>query len=468
LALSIGLDTAVKALRVHQLAVDVASHNIANVNSPGFSRQRALLRPMGLEGNDRFAADGLIGRTGFGVEAREVSRVRDMFLDYQARGAMTTKSEFDLFSQALTQTESVFNDPSDDGLSGLFQKFWAAWHDVVNDPESPAGRTTLVHSTTTLTTRIQRAYSELTRERADLDRQVSDIGGRINAAATELADLNLRVKQVELNGENANDLRDRRDLLLDQLSQLGQISYQEEKDHSVSVYFGDHELVTGNIARTVMSVADPANAGMSKLVFQVDSGDVTTTTGELRGLLDARDSAIPTLMGKLDQLANGLISSINAVHQAGFGLDGTTGLDFLTGTGAQDIALNAVLAANPHQIAAAAALNAPGDGSNALAIANLQLAATMSGATETFDDFYANTVSVLGADVARARGVAQSGELLLAHLDQMRQSVSGVNLDEEMTNLNSSQHAYNAAARVITTIDDMLDVLINKTGIVGR
>lgn len=468
MALSIGLDTAVKALRAHQLAVDVASHNIANAHSPGFSRQRLLLRPMGLDGSDHFSRDALLGRAGFGVDASDVNRVRDVFLDFQLRANLGARDQNRTLSRALKQAELVFNDPTDDGLGALAGKFWAAWHDVVNAPESPAARTTLVHSTSTLATRIQRAHADLTSQRDDLNRGLGMITQRINAAATEIASLNFQVKQVELNGDMASDLRDRRDLLLDQLSGIGDISYSEQPDSSIVVYLGSHELVFANTAREVKAVADPGNPGMDKLIFTMDNQDVATNAGELRGLLDARDTAIPDLTSKLDALASAFITSVNAVHVTGFGLDNSTGLPFFTGTGASDIALNTTLAASPHKIAAASALSAPGSGSNALAIANLQLASTMAAGTQTLDQFYGGVVSVLGADVVRAAGLAESADLMSSHLDQLRQSVSGVNLDEEMTNLNASQHAYQAAARVITTIDEMLETLINRTGITGR
>jgi flagellar hook-associated protein 1 FlgK len=465
MSLSIGLDTAVKALRVHQLAVDVASHNISNANSPGFSRQRAMLRPIGLLGADRYNRDSLLGRAGMGVEAKDVQRVRDQFLDYQVRGAISQNAQYTALAGGLSQTELVFNDPTDEGMSATLGKFWAAWHDVVNDPESPAARTTLVHATETLNARFQRADAALAAQRKDLDRGVGSIGDEINQASAEIATLNLQIKQVELNGDRANDMRDRRDLLLDQLSSLAQITYAEQGDTTVTVYLASHELVTGNTSRDIKDVADAGNPGMTKLQFVIDGADVSTASGELRGILDARDVGIPSVQAKLDALAAGLITNINAIHAAGFGLDNTTGLNFLTGTDAGTIAINAVLAANPQQIAAASAANAPGDGSNALAIANLQQATLMAAGSQTFDEFYANTVSVLGADVSRAQSMGESADLLNSHLEGMRQSVAGVNIDEEVTNLNSAQHAYNAAARCITVIDSMLDTLINRTGV---
>jgi flagellar hook-associated protein 1 FlgK len=571
--LSIGLDTAVKALRAHQLAVDVASHNIANAQTPGFSRQRVLLRPIGLDGSDRFSRDNLLGRAGYGVDAKDVNRIRDIFMDFQARQAFSSQGQYTALARPLRNAEVVFNDPSDDGLSSLLSKFWASWHDLTNDPESSAARTALVHATTTFTMRLQAAHDQLTQQRTDLNQEVAGIGREINMYASELATLNLQIKQVELNGDMANDLRDRRDLILDELSKLADVQYSESDTGEVTVYLGTHELVFGTSARTIRAVDDPLNAGMVNLVFAMDNDSVQVSSGKLRGVLDARDTAFPDLIANLDTLASGLINGVNSLHQSGYGLDGaTTGLNFFTGTDATNIALNSVLAGSPASIAAASAPGAPGDPSNALAIANLQLAPNMiagaaatqlvvgeslsagntvtslsvaaslqpgaytivenpplSGTLElqlngntvgtatpvaagpgtfaiTFTNgsgtvatltisaagpyaaaaqvadltaagnnqlqvetsastFYGNMVSVLGADVNRAIGLEQSSGLLVGHLDSLRQSVHGVSIDEEVTNLTAAQHAYNAAARVITTIDDMLDTLINRTGI---
>ncbi|MFN8615635.1 MAG: flagellar hook-associated protein FlgK [Dehalococcoidia bacterium] len=572
MGLSIGLDTAVKALRAHQLAVDVASHNIANAQSPGYSRQRVLLRPVGLDGSDHFSRDNLLGRAGFGVDAKDVNRIRDLFMDFQARQSMSSQSQYQALSTPISNAEVVFNDPSDEGISALLGKFWAAWHDVTNEPESSPARVALVHATTTFTTRLRAAHAELTQQRADLNQSVAGIAEQINSKASELASLNLQIQQVELNGDMANDLRDRRDLLMDDLSKLGNISYAEDASGSQTVYLGTHELVVGTSARTINTIQDPANPGMVKLEFAIDNDAVSVSSGQLKGVLDARDVALPDLIAKLNTFASGLINSVNSIHQAGYGLDNTTGLAFFTGTDASNIAVNSVVAGSPQSIAAATGANQPGNPSNALAIANLQQATNMlagfaasslvvnealsagntasgitlagslqpgsyslvaagpnvelryggptgpvvgtatlaaiapPGGTITFmngtntvasisvsatgaysaaqqltdltaagnntlqveasaSTYYGNIVTVLGADVNRANGLADSAQLLVDHLDGMRQSVQGVNIDEEVTNLNASQHAYNAAAKVISTIDEMLDTLINRTGV---
>ena len=463
MALSVGLDSAVKALRAHQLAADIASHNMANALTPGFSRQRVNLRAIGPAGSFR-SRDALLGQVGLGVDASDVNRVRDVLMDVQVRQSLSSSAEHRALASALSQTELRFGEPSDNGLASLMGNFWGTWHDVGNDPESSAARITALHAASTMAGRFQTIQQGLTAQRADLDRRVTAIGNQVNAATQEIAQLNLQIKQTELNGDMANDLRDRRDFLLDELSGLVPISYQEDGDSSVRVYLDNRELVSDAIATKVLAVADPSNPGMMHLVHEQDGTAVAVNGGELAGVYEARDVGIPDLLTKLDALAAGFIAEVNAVHTTGFGLDGTTGVDFFTGINASDIALNAVLDGSPASLAAAATLGATGDGSIALQIADLQLAQTMALGTESFDDFYANLVSGLGADVQGAQGLAESGELFVSHLEGLRQSVSGVNLDEELMNLNNAQHAYEAAARVITVIDEMLDTLINRTG----
>jgi flagellar hook-associated protein 1 FlgK len=466
MAISLGLNTATKALRAQQLAVDIASHNIANAQTPGFSRQRVILRAEGITSADRNGHDDLLGKAGFGVSAADVNRVRDTFLDFQARQTNSAMTQYNAYSDALGRAELTFNEPSDNGIQALMGSFFDAWHDVANDPESPAARVALVHAASTLTSNIQRASNDLSTLRSDVNTSVTSLADAINSRASELSALNKQIVQVEANGDMANDLRDRRDVLLDQLSGLGQISYSETANHSVTVYLGSHELVSPSGYQTVQAINDPnpANAGMQKLVFTSDGTDVTSTSGTLRGLMDARDTAIPAIQAKLDALASDLITKVNALHSAGYDLNGNTGVNFFTGTDAKDIALNTALSADPSKIAASTDPAAVGNSTNALAIADLQTTASAGLGGATLDQYYASIVSVLGSDVAQAQGMAQSNGLLNSHVEAQRQGVSGVNIDEEVTNMTASQRAYEAAAKVISVIDGMLDTLINRTG----
>ena len=464
MGMSVGLNTAILALRAHQLAVDVASHNIANAQSPGYSRQRVLLRPLVIPGGPGAPA-GLLANPGAGVDARDLHRVRDTFLDFQARQALGSASQWQTTAAALQRTEVTLGEPSDTGLSAAMSQFWGGWHDVVNTPESPAARSSLINAGSALASRFKAMRSDLVSQRGDLDTQVVDIARQVNDAAAEISGLNVQIAQFEAGGAQASDLRDRRDVLLDGLAKLGPMTYTEQTDNTVTVFWGSHTLVQANTAQNVGTQADPGQPGMNRLYFTTDSAVLDTSGGKLGGLTNARDVAIPGVIAKLDALAAGLITSINGAHSSGFGLDNSTGNAFLTGTDAATIGVDPVVAGSPEKVAAAGSANAAGDSAKALAIANLQLQQLMSGSSQTFDEYYGNAVTVLGADVAQARNNADGAALVSEHIERQRQSVSGVNIDEEVTNLNMSQHAYNASARVITTIDQMLDTLINRTAV---
>ena len=473
-SLSVGLNTAVTALRAHQLAVDVASNNIANAQTPGYSRQRVLLQAQGVRATG-WSSMNVSPAAGLGVSATNVTRMRDTFLDFQARQTVGSKAQYEAFSGALGRAELTFNEPSDQGMGNLLSKFYNAWQDVVNDPESSAARVALVQATSTLTANIQRVYSALQSIRSDVNSQVVSLQDEINSRSTEIAQLNQQIVQVEANGTMANELRDRRDVLVDQLSAIAQVGYSENADHSLNVYIGNHELVSGSRSDSVQAILDPANPGMQKLVFQADQADVTTTTGTLRGLMDVRDTAIPGVTSKLNTFAQQLVAQVNGIHSAGFGLDNTTGLTFFgpdaataATMDASNIAINPLLASNPEKIAASTTSGTVGNGQNALAIADLQHTASAGLGNATFDQYYGDMVSVLGANVAQANGMADSSALLNTQIESQRQGVQGVNIDEEVTNMTAAQHAYQAAARVITTIDQMLDTLINNTGMAGR
>jgi flagellar hook-associated protein 1 FlgK len=194
-----------------------------------------------------------------------------------------------------------------------------------------------------------------------------------------------------------------------------------------------------------------------------DGSAATISSGEIGGLLDQRDNDLPTRLNDLNTLIGQIITDVNTAHQAGYALDGvTTGTSFFTGTDATNLAVDPAVTANLDLVAAAATPAAPGDGDNALTIADLQSGLSMSAGTQTYGDFYNSMVTSLGVDAKNTQSLAAAQQSTVDHLDQLQQSVSGVNLDEEMVNLTQYQRGYEAAARVVSSINEMLDALINK------
>ena len=461
-----GLDIAYRALQAQQQAIDVVSHNIANASTPGYSRQTAILAATLPFGTPSVTWDAGPGQMGTGVEVIDVRRARYGFLDRQIQNELQTLGQWEKMRDALKQVEAVLNEPSDSGLNSLLSKFWQSWQDLSSAPQDAGARRALVEQAESLASGFQHTYAQLTEIRRDLDRQIVLGSARINDLAQQIASLNVRISQVETLGQRANDLRDQRDLLLDELSRLARVTYYETPEGAINVFLGNRMLVFRDRAEQLSIEYDSDK--FATIVWDSDGNPISGTSGELYGLQQARDVRLPQIVAELDELAGQIIVSVNAIHRIGFGLDNSTGLDFFLGSGLEDVVVNPDLKSNPERVAAAGASDSPGDNAVALAIARLQRDRTMDGGTTDFGGFLASLVSRLGVDCRRADVTANNQKLIVDHLDRQRESVSGVSLDEEATRLIQYQRAYEAAARIVNAVDEMLNKLINDTGLVGR
>ena len=458
MALSITLSTAVSALMASQMGVDTASHNIANVATVGYSRQGMRLAALPA----RVVGDG-VPRPGMGVEILNVDRIRDLFIDFQYRTQSQASGRFLAQAESLRRAEMALAEPGEAGLRAALNQYFNSWRDISNMPDSGPARIAVVQAGRTLALTARHIYDSFVSLRDEANARVVQDIGEINSLTVEIADLNRQILRYSQTDENVGDLRDRRDLALDQLAGLIDIHYLEVGSGGIDVSIGGRSLVTGDRAHAIYGDANPPFNYVT-LKFVADDAAVTVNDGEVRGLLDQRNTDLPTRINDLNALIGQIVTDVNTAHAAGFGLDGVDGRNFFSGADASDIAVDAALLANPNILAAAvAAAGVPGDGGNAAVISDLQYARVLSGATATYDEFYENFVSALGVATRDANARANSQDLVLAHLEQARQSTAGVNLDEEMVGLMQYQRAYEAAARLIRVADKMLDTLINRT-----
>jgi flagellar hook-associated protein 1 FlgK len=467
----LGIETAMRAIMAQRKATETAGHNIANANTPGYSRQR-----VNLTGSfDPYAVPSLgrpelPGQLGTGVRITDIERVRDQFLDLQVRNESANLGYWEVKRDGLQKVEVILNEPGDNGLNNIMTAFWNAWQELSKNPESLAVRSEVRQRGITLAETIQHLHRQLTQLQADLNFNVGVTVDKINTIATQLADLNWQIARSVVVGDNPNDLRDRRDLLIDELAKLVDISVTEQADGTVAVAIGGRNLVEGIKADALQVVSDPLNNNFYAVQWS-DGTPVDFTSGSLAGMIWTRDTGVANILGQLDELAETLINEVNATHQAGYGLDGSTGNDFFTGTGAADIAVAAGILSDLNTIAAASdAAKLPGDGTNALKLAQLKDALTMppGSPTGTFGDYYRSLVATLGIDTEQALRMAENEEILVNQLENRRQAVMGVSIDEEMANIVKFTHAYQAAARALTTLDEQLDIIINRMGLVGR
>ncbi len=449
------------ALSTQQKAIDLTGNNIANVNTPGYSRQR-----LNIIQSSPVRVWNATMSTGVTADTR-IQRFYDQFLGAQLNAENESLGRWEAQKDGLDKVELLFNDVSGFGLSTAMEDYWNAWQNVVNNPSGYVERSSLLSAGENLAATFNQIRNGLTDLQETIDDNVDDVTARINQMAEQIADLNRQITQVEVGGHNANDYRDQRDQLVFNLAKLIDIESFEDGDGNMTVMIGGGKPLVEGPFSWDLSTAD--NGGSQDVFWQDSSGNLVNVTsritgGELKGWIESRDVLINDYINRLDTLAGTMISEINSLHSTGFTLDSTTttGVNFFTGTNAADIAVNTSVAADTDLIAAAASAAAvPGDNSNAIAIANLQNSATMLSGSATFDQYFSSLLGKVGSDVQAAQFKYNHQDSMVLSLENKRQEISGVSLDEEMVNLVKFQHAYNAAAKLITTTDEMLDTLMS-------
>ena len=455
-----GLNVAYTGLAAAQIGQDVTGQNIANAGTDGYSVQSAQQAA-----NDPFTpSDGtsfpIPGSLGTGVGITRITRARDQYLDTQVRGASSDSSSQAAQSSALQQVDNAFGEPSDTGLNAALSGFFNAFHDLSNTPEDLGVRATTIAKGDALARQFRSVSQSLTAIKTSVDTQAADDVTTINDYGKQIAALNVTIKQQTVQGQQPNDLLDRRDVLLDHLAALTNVSVQPNSDGTVNVQIGGTGLVLGADASTV------TQAGLTA------SGDLKS--GALAGLVQAQ-TQVASYQSKLDALVSSTVTQVNAIHSTGYALDGTTtGQNFFSagGTTAATIGVDPTLEANPQLLAAASApvppatTASPGDASNAEKLAALKDATDTKAGEATFgttlQGYYQATVSDAGGRAASALSATTTASATLTQLTQQRASVTGVSTDAEMVNMMKYQRAYQASAKVVQTMDDMIGTLINN------
>jgi flagellar hook-associated protein 1 len=463
-----GLNTALRALNAAQTQLDTAAHNTANASTPGYSRQRVTIVASEPFSYPSFNRTGLPGQIGSGVSVAAIERARDGFIDIQIRTQTESSGYWDAKRDELSKVETIFPEPSDSGLGTVLSRFWSAWQDVAATPTSTAARAALTEQASSLAARMNSDAGQLATLAQGIDAEVSSQVAEVNDIARQLAGLNEQIQRVVVSGDNANDLADQRDLLLDRLSRILPSTVQPQSDGTVTVLVGGTDLVNHGMARPITAAI---NAGSHVEPRWSDGTKVALGSGQMAGLVEIRDTTLVSYRSSLDALAKGIADAVNVLHQGGTDATGAAGLAFFTytaGNAAGSLAVNTAIVADPRLLAVASGPNQPGDGSVAASIAELRTALLFGTGTQNASDVYAGLVSRIGSDTRQGIEMAANQALVVGHLERRRESVSGVSLDEEATDMIRFQHAYQAAARVITAVDEMLDLLINRTGLVGR
>ncbi|OPA75662.1 flagellar hook-associated protein FlgK [Paenibacillus selenitireducens] len=514
-----GIETSRRALSTQMALMQTMGHNVANANTDGYSRQRVNVsasRPIEALG---FTKSNAAGQLGTGVEYNSITRIRDKFLDDQFRNESKDFGNWSVQSDTLGKLESIINEPSDTGIRTVIDNFWKSWSDLSQNPENVTGRKVVRENAMALADAFNYTSKKLSDLSADLTNNIEVKSNQINSITGTIASLNDEIHRLEGLGDHANDLRDQRDLLTDQLSQIVNITVSDTPE-GYTINMGSTNLVTFDTAT--------ATTGAS-LTSAVESGDISS--GEVFGTVTARDRYVADYQNQLNTLANTIangdvqitipkgsvlpngtvlngvtysganrtvnadttvtIKGLNGLQKLGYTLNNPvqTGVDFFTSKDgapitAANFQLNTIIADDPGRIATSMRTTTAGTteevtkGNNTLALLTSQLkdsnftfGATGSGtvvSNGTIDDFFRSVVGQLGVQTSEANRNATNQKALVDQISSHKLSVSGVSIDEEMSNMIMYQHAYAAASRAMTTFDQVLDKVINSMGVVGR
>jgi len=638
-----GLEIGKRGLSAHQTALNTTGHNISNADNAAYARQRITMQTMSPLYEPSLNRANGPGQLGQGMTVAAIERIRDTFYDDQISHASGTKQFWDASYNYLYQMEKIFAEPSDNSLRSLSDKFWASWEELGAFPADFAHREVVTERAQGLVTRIKDIYDKLTQLRSRANQEVIADVSRINSIGSSIRELNEQILKLQALGDHPNDLMDRRDKLVEDLSGMVNIQVGRGDQDELFVFIGEQALVQGKVHRKLKTTADPLNDGMARVTWEHSDKDLVLGSGKLLGTLDMRDKAITERLDQVDLFAVNLSDIVNEIHRDGFGLNGTTNRDFfnirnlssssdaayqmqnaranydlnqdgtaeitsifrVTGSNTvdparkigidgtltffrndaentpvridysrdetleqvikrindsksgvvaymshdnqlalkattaeddrrtnfmirhledsgellvgyagilntsgpagafdfrrlneisklrsslQDMAFTPIfrpaaylnlandVARDPASIAAGRGKDiggtgdynqagGTGDGSNALLMAAaLKQGSRMIGHTKNPEEYYNALISKLGTESRTAQDAVERSKDNLLTLENSRQSIMGVNLDEEMANMIQFQHAYNASARIINTLNENLNTIINRMG----
>lgn len=552
------LNVGTRALFSSQLAMDVAGQNISNADVEGYSRKRLNLQP-------DYRYDSQYGQVGLGVEIVNIERLRNVFIDEQIRRQNYEVGFYEETDNTLESIENIFTEPSETGIITFVDQFFDSWQNLANNPSDISARTMVKTNAEILIDVFHNAAGELTNLRLTRNEELQQRVDKVNEICKELHNLNMEIGTVELNNQNANDSRDRRDLLLKELSKIIDVSVVENDMGQITATTSGNIIVSPvfyqelETTTSTTRLADGTTQLEVGIRFANSKNPYKPLGGQIKGLLESRDKIIPEYQAQLDTFALGLVEKVNELHRSGYNLNGFTGISFFDEdiTGASSIALSASILSDVDNIAAASGgeshpasqnvlaagthnygmapiqlyrnpssaplvdarnivegtaivstashvltedvdyhidyvngtiqmlhsgydgealqidfdyrsggFSGPGDNSNAIKIATLRSQLTMNNdvhgnGTSSYAEYYSSMIGKLGLARNEAESNLETRNFLVTQYETHQDAIAGVSLDEEMADLIKFQHTYQAAARLISITDEMLDTLIN-------
>jgi len=454
-SLHIGLSS----LRAQQLGIATAGNNVANVNTPGYSRQRVGMRELtGLQLTE--------GNLGGGVRVAEIGAARDRFIEGRLVLENQRLGQQETLNQHLRQVEAVFAETGGAGVRDTLSRFFNSFSDLANNPTNTALRQQVLSAGNNLANSVRTVHSQLSATQTQANQDIRGTVDRVNALTEQVAALNVRVANAEAIGQDAAGFRDQRQVLLGELGQLVNINYLEDEVHMVSVHIGGRSIVEKNKSTALTAAA----VGGPNYAVSLNGVDIRSeiTSGRLNGLFQVRDTYVPGYLQSLEAFASTLIAQVNAVHAGGTDLTGAGGGNFFTPTpaGASAAQTLSVAVTATDRIAAAAAGQPArsGDNTNARALAALATTRQAGLGSATFSDYYGSLVARVGGHAREAADGLRTQRQVVRQVQNQRDSVSGVSLDEEMASLIQFQKAYEASARYVSIVNSLTEETMRLLG----
>jgi flagellar hook-associated protein 1 len=445
-----GLDIAQQALSAQQLGLSVTQKNVAKANDPNYTRQEIIY-----SGDPNEWAKS-------GVRGMAIRATRDSYVDSSICQELQSLGGQNVAAEALKQIDAIFNGSGED-LQQALSDFFNSFASLSSTPEDLTLRQKVLSSANALSACIRQKYDSIQKVQTSADRELGSVVDDVNSITAQIADLNQRIQSGGgASAESQFELIDSRQQLLEKLSGLVDVSYYETESGSITVTTRQGGLlISGNKSQELKAATSAGNA--FQRVF-LDGADVTDSieSGELGGLVDVRDNKTAAYLGALDDLAATIISRVNEQHGLGSDLNGEDGQDFFASTGTARTMTVALT--DPRKIAAAASGGEIGDSTNAKLLASISDEKLFSSAGATTGQFYSNLIYRIGMDEQTAEDNVSGQNDILTHLKNQRDSLSGVNLDEEAVNLIKYQKAYQACARYANVIDTLSDDLLQYLG----
>jgi flagellar hook-associated protein 1 FlgK len=453
-----------RSLAVQQEEMTISGQNLANVNNPAYADEQLVV-------SESDPTETAIGDEGTGVEMTGITSTRNPLLDYQIQAEASVTGSFTAqqtnlqyaeayLDEQISSTTSSATADSPNGLAADLSSMFDAFSGLAGtNVSSPALRLQAVEAAQNVATDLNNLSTQLSGVQKDLNTSITNDVASANQDLTTIATLNQQIVEAQASGGSAEQLVDQREQTLENLAGLANFSSTTETNGAVDISIGGVSMVSGINVTNNLQAYDPGNGNLL-VKAQTGGTSITLTGGSIEGEITARDGALATLQSNLNTLASQLITNVNSIYSVGYDLNGNTGQDLFTGTNASDIGVNSNVANDPSQFQASGT-GAPGDDSVALELAQLGNQEITGLGNQTFSANYAQTVSDLGSSISSVNDNLSASQGVAQTLSTDRANASGVDLDTEMTNLIQYQKSYEASAELITTLNEMLQTVVN-------